>query len=133
MNSLVSGSYVAVVSISTALLPKPSSVSPKQPTSLRLSIPSRRTLWCQSVPSLRTVPPNRLKWTIILMVNDGRQFMSSKDSQRIVPEVKNRDEFIVTNPLQSKNLKLKMVIVATVCFCRFCLLASEPMSLDRYS
>jgi len=32
-------SYIAVVSISTALLPYPSSVKPKQPTSLRLSIP----------------------------------------------------------------------------------------------
>lgn len=44
MNSFVSLSYVAVVSICTALFPYPSSVRPKHPTSSRVSIPYKRSV-----------------------------------------------------------------------------------------
>lgn len=47
-HSCVALSNVAVVCISTALLPKPSSVSPKQPMSSNVSIPGTKTSkqWC---------------------------------------------------------------------------------------
>ena len=57
-NSEVSGSYSAVVSIYTALLPKPSSVKAKQPIVLKESTPSAIYL-CLSVPRIATVPPKR--------------------------------------------------------------------------
>jgi hypothetical protein len=60
----VAASYVAVVPISTALLPHPSSVRAKQPVTSKASM--ERDSWpqCRDVPSFRTVPANRLKWTV---------------------------------------------------------------------
>jgi hypothetical protein len=46
----------ARVCISTALFPKPSSVSAKHPVGCRRSMPARRASWCSFVPSFRTVP-----------------------------------------------------------------------------
>lgn len=42
--------------------PKPSSVSAKQPTSASEVMPASSRSWCRAVPSLSTVPPNRLNW-----------------------------------------------------------------------
>ena len=53
---------MAVVSISTALLPYPNSVNPKHPTSSKVSMPFNNLEWCLSVPSFKTVPPNKLNW-----------------------------------------------------------------------
>mmetsp|Transcript_20235 Transcript_20235/g.56389 ORF Transcript_20235/g.56389 Transcript_20235/m.56389 type:complete len:258 (-) Transcript_20235:206-979(-) len=72
-NSWVEGSYVAVVPISTALLPKPSSVSAKQPTSEKRSMPLMRASWWRFVPNFSTVPPNRLNWTVIFVDMEGSQ------------------------------------------------------------
>mmetsp|Transcript_6431 Transcript_6431/g.18231 ORF Transcript_6431/g.18231 Transcript_6431/m.18231 type:complete len:248 (+) Transcript_6431:1085-1828(+) len=69
-SSSVSGSYVAVVCISTALLPKPSSVRAKQPTCSKRSMRRRKSPWWRSVPSFITVPPNRLNCTVIFVAID---------------------------------------------------------------
>mmetsp|Transcript_24220 Transcript_24220/g.62944 ORF Transcript_24220/g.62944 Transcript_24220/m.62944 type:complete len:277 (+) Transcript_24220:592-1422(+) len=70
-NSSVARSNVAVVCISTALLPKPSSVNAKQPMSSRLSMPASSMSWWRWVPSFSTVPPNRLNCTVILVAMEG--------------------------------------------------------------
>ena len=63
----VAASYVAVVPISTALLPHPSSVRAKQPVTSRASTCGASGPQCRSVPSFSTVPANRLKWTVALV------------------------------------------------------------------
>mmetsp|Transcript_20821 Transcript_20821/g.62237 ORF Transcript_20821/g.62237 Transcript_20821/m.62237 type:complete len:247 (+) Transcript_20821:1132-1872(+) len=72
-NSCVALSYVAVVCISTALLPKPSSVRPKHPTASSESILRSSGPWCCAVPSFSTVPPNRLNCTVIFVAMLGSQ------------------------------------------------------------
>lgn len=59
INSLVYGSYVAVVSISTALFPNPNSVKAKHPITLKSSAPYAMGM-CLSVPKATKVPPNKL-------------------------------------------------------------------------
>ena len=59
MNSLVFASKIAVVYISTALFPNPSSVKAKHPTTFKLSIPF--TIGeCLSLPKQSIDPPNKL-------------------------------------------------------------------------
>merc|ERR1719347_1046355 len=52
--------------------------------SWRLSIPSSSTLWCLSVPSFSTVPPNRLNWTVILVVMAGSMMAASSWAAKIL-------------------------------------------------
>mmetsp|Transcript_30596 Transcript_30596/g.65526 ORF Transcript_30596/g.65526 Transcript_30596/m.65526 type:complete len:256 (-) Transcript_30596:261-1028(-) len=70
-HSSVLSSSTAVVCICTALLPNPNSVSAKQPTESMSSIDLRKDSSlppkCFSVPSLSTVPPKRLNWTVIFV------------------------------------------------------------------
>ena len=47
-------------------------------------------------------------------INDGCKFMSSKDPDRIVPEVKYRDELVVTDPLQPHQGQLSLLLKADV-------------------
>ena len=59
------------------ILSYPNSVSPKHPTSSRLSMPFSNLAWCRSVPSFNTVPPNRLNCTVILVDIAGSTMLAS--------------------------------------------------------
>ena len=62
-----------MVSISTALLPNPNSVSAKQPITLKSSTPSAIGL-CLNDPNVITVPPNKLYYTVIFVANEPSEY-----------------------------------------------------------